>query len=250
MSIATQTANLLECFPTIWAGNPAIQTGGGLYALMAGLAVLHDQIDQQIQYTAKQARLMTATDNNLEVIASDYLGAGFGRTKILQGTNLVAEDDPSYRSRIQAQVIEEQITIKGIQERITQYVKTYAFVDAVLSKKLLGLDATGSLDAWGALDGQPVSTPPLPQITVFDIQSDPRRAAQVGLTAREFCISFFYGELDIYGWQIGRKYLGRSTFLLTPGLRVIPAPTTALDAYVNSIKAQGTKPVYADDRTS
>jgi hypothetical protein len=244
-------ANLISLFPQSWADSTAYNPAtGGLATLFGGVSATHDALLSESAYVSLQTRLLTSTDDNLEQRALDYLGAGFGRTEVLVGNNLVLETDAEYAQRIQKAIIESKVTVAGIQQLVQEYIDTYYLVDSVLNVRLLGLDVEGGLDTWGGLDGRAISTPPLPKVTVFDLQSDPAKSAIVGLTDSQFCLLFTYGGLTLNGFFAGYTYLSKTSYLADTNIRVLPPLSPGLAAFVNSIKAVGTVPVYADNRSA
>ncbi len=64
-----------------------------LDTLLNGVAWAWAWVYQLLQYVITQARISTAEDVWLDLIAADYFGSGFGRR--------VGENDDAYRLRIQ-----------------------------------------------------------------------------------------------------------------------------------------------------
>jgi hypothetical protein len=67
-------------------------------------------IYQQSQYVGLQARLQTATDNNLDLFARDYFGDSLPRHE--------DENDNTYRKRISANLLQEKSTRFGMENAL------------------------------------------------------------------------------------------------------------------------------------
>jgi hypothetical protein len=254
--LADFTSRITKLLPQSWFSDGALKPGGNTYALMNSLAVPLQTSKEQIDYVGLQKRLLTATDTNLEAIANDFFGpGGFPRGTVLVNGNFQAETDASYALRIQQAVIAGRNTLYAIQTRVQSYLNDFYQASEALNAQLLGADSAGGIDSYGALDGRPQDVPELPTVVCFDIQSNPKMAAKVGLTSGQFCVLFSYGGLTQSGFFLGRSHVSRETgggtMLLNPVIRVLPGPLTpSVGALVNSIKATGFQPVYADNRVS
>lgn len=248
------TQRLITLLPQSWFSDSALNPGGNLYALMTALALPLVASKQQIDYAMLQTRLLKATDTNLEAIAADFFGPSYGRGLQLVANNFVPETDYSFARRIQNDVIAPRNTLAAIQARVQSYINQFYLATSALNSQLLGMDTAGGLDSWGALDGRPNNLPALPQVTAFDLQSNPKLAASISLQPGQFCLLFSYGGLRTAGFFAGRSHVSRETgggtFLLNDVIHVLPAPLTpALGALVNGIKATAFQPIYADNRS-
>lgn len=259
-SLLDFTRRLTSLLPQSWFADTALLTGGNTYELMRTAANPLTFVKTQIDYATKQARLLSSTDTNIEAIGNDFFGAGYIRGNILTGTTISPEADASFSKRLSYDVVGPKNTLAAIQTRVQTYLNQFYQATVALNSSLLGLDSAGGLDTIGATDGRSNNVPVLPVVYAFDIQSNPKLATKVGLTAGQFCLLFQYGGLQKQGFFVGRSYLGREgaptnravgggTFLLSPTMKVLPgALTPAMAALVNSIKATGFQPVYADNR--
>lgn len=77
-----------------------------LDALIAGIASGLDYAKQLIDYVRLQTRIMTATDGNLDMIASDFFGLGLSRKP--------NQSDASFRARILASLFLEKTTRRSM----------------------------------------------------------------------------------------------------------------------------------------
>lgn len=102
-------SRLRQLIPANWF--PAGQTP--IYdALLTGIASALSFIYGVFAYVRLQARIATATDGFLDLIAQDYFGAGLRRG--------LGETDNSYRARIQAGIFRERGTRKAVTSILTQ----------------------------------------------------------------------------------------------------------------------------------
>lgn len=253
--LADFTQRLASLLPKSWFADTALQPGGNAYAVLNTVATPLQNLKSQVDYLNLQKRLMTATDTNLEAIAFDFFGAGYTRGTVLVNGKFQPESDASFAKRIQQDVISPRNTLASIQSRSQAYLNEFYQATVAANDQILGADAAGGLDTWGALDGRADSIPEIPTVYCFDRQSNLKMANLVGLTSGQFCVLFSYGGLSQGGFFLGRSHVSRETgggtFLLNPKVRILPGPLTpALGALVNSIKATAFQPVYADNRSA
>lgn len=241
---------MLRLFPTAWLSDSAtMDSTDPFYQVLWAYANQLSRITlNQILYQKLQTRIGSATDINLDQIAADLFGPEYRRALVLQNGALVQESDALFAARIKADAVAARGTIAAIQYKVSEYINTYYTAEVVLNTQLLGLDTAGGLDTRGGLDGRASDIPPIPAVSVFDLQSNPKLAARVGLTSSQFCVLFTYGGLTRDGFFVGRTHLGRKSHLLNVSLQVIPPLTSTLDAIVEQFKAMGTQQVYADNR--
>lgn len=141
------TRELEDLVPPSWYSPDAKISGGSFQALMAGMASMFAFVRVQIDTLKKQMRVATAIKDGLDVIAVDFFGTnpafamprklistiftsddntgfgegGFGEGGFFSttpGVGFVPEDDESYRHRIQAELLRERGTVRGITEAI------------------------------------------------------------------------------------------------------------------------------------
>lgn len=77
-----------------------------LNGLVSGLASMWSSLWLLLDYVSKQRRITTATDINLDIISSDFLGNTL--------TRRAGEQDGQYRSRIKAALFQEQGTRRAV----------------------------------------------------------------------------------------------------------------------------------------
>lgn len=97
---------LKAVLPTGWFPDDSPVADG----LLVGSASIWSWAWSFLDYVARQRRISTATDINLEVIASDFLGDGVPRRP--------RETDTSYRARIKAAIFREMGTRKAVSNAI------------------------------------------------------------------------------------------------------------------------------------
>lgn len=83
-----------------------------LDTLLSGIGAVWAQMWALLIYVARQRRIATATDINLEVIANDFLGDTLPRK--------TGESDPAYSLRIRQAIFREMGTRKAISTALTQ----------------------------------------------------------------------------------------------------------------------------------
>jgi hypothetical protein len=81
-------------------------------ALLTGLANAHAFVYSLLAYITLQARILTASDSFLDLIAGDFFGNGLQRA-----TN---QSDSSYRAQILVNMFRERATRKGLIAMLTQ----------------------------------------------------------------------------------------------------------------------------------
>lgn len=86
---------LRSALPNRWFSDASPNLGG----LLSGLGTPWAWIYDRVTYVIQQARILTATDEWLDLIAFDFLGLMFARTP--------GEPDDAYRSRIQSALFRE-----------------------------------------------------------------------------------------------------------------------------------------------
>lgn len=244
------TQRFMRCIPRAWFSDAALVLGGNTYALLNAVATAPTSIKAAMDYHKLQTRIATATDQNLEAIAQDFLGLGYPRYSLYNGKDLVPETDPQYSQRIRNNIVAPQNTLAAIQSAVTQYLNTLYIEESVSNVRLLGLDTAGGVDTWGGLDGRSKSTPNVPLCTTFDRQSNPKLSAKIGLTPGQFCVLFTYGGLNMDGFILGRTHVGMASHLLNGVINIVQPLTSSLSNIVEQTKAHGTQAVYADNRTA
>jgi hypothetical protein len=96
-------------FPTTTAGQPS--NSPVLDGVLKGYGAVWAGLWQQLQYAILQTRIATATDRFLEMLAADYLGAGFLRKP--------GETDTAFQVRIKAAIFAPEVTRTAIISRVT-----------------------------------------------------------------------------------------------------------------------------------
>lgn len=256
--LADWVSRFVGLLPKEWFSSSAITGGGVLYAFMSGELVNLPFHKTQVNYAALQTRLITATDNNLDLIANDFFGTGqFPRIPF-------TESDDSYRLRIKLAIGAPKTTIPAIQAAVDYY-----FLNQY----------------------QPPAGSPRPTALVFDAMTGPGALAQnyspggngfwylnqgtVGFLGRSSYLfnggrSPLFYELGLYPpefvvlisvpmpsdtpWFLNRDpvgFLGRSSYLVNTNDIIIysDSPDAGLKAIVDEEKAAGTIPVYASQRS-
>jgi hypothetical protein len=200
----------IELWPRGWFSDAARSPGGVAYALATGLAATLAALDSQIDSTLAAMRLFTSSGTEIDSWVEDFLGSSFPR--VVNMNTGVVESDASY--------------IYRIVRRLTLLLTTYDCVQGVVTDYVTAIGFTAAT------------------ITVFDQQTNPQLAAAVGIAPPQFCILFAYPS-NKPAWTLGTSYLGTTT-ILGGSTYTFENPLSAqFDALVRSIKAIGTKPVYA-----
>ncbi len=238
-------------FPQSWVSQQALVTNSspltngvfGSFCQSTGVGLSY--VYNLLVYAKLQMRLATATDKNLDQASLDFFS--FGGLPRAAG-----ESDASFSNRIRQQLTLPQPTLAGIQSVVTLYLQ--AFTVQNLATQVLGLDVSGALDVAGSLDGFASAIPNIPQVNVFDQQSNPYLSSQINLVPPQFCIDFMYvGYLTTDGFFLGRSHIDplvyskRETHVISTRLTVVPPLSSGLDALVNQIKAAGCQPIYANN---
>ena len=219
-----------------------------LFSAASIFAVMLAKLSKQVAYVNQQKRILSSQADNLDSIANDVFGSGnFPRRLTVNGLALVAETDPIFAARMAAAIIAPNNTLLAIQTAVQSYLTVGYAAAVALNAQVLGLDTAGGLDTWGALDGRSSTLPPIPACSVFDIQSNPALATSVGLIAGDFCVLFTYGGLNAAGMFLNYAKLNFA-YLVPDKLQIIPPLNSALAGIVQSTKAQGMRPIYADNR--
>ena len=239
---------MLSLVPGPWSNDIAKSSPGMLFSAASIYAVMLAKLGKQTTYVNQQKRILNAQADNLDAIANDVFGPGnFPRRLTVNGTALVAETDPIFSVRLAAAIIAPNNTILAVQNAVQSYLTAGYAAAVALNAQVLGLDTAGGLDTWGALDGRPNTLPPIPVCSVFDIQSNPTLSASVGLIAGDFCVLFTYGGLNAQGMFLNYAKLNFA-YLVPDKLQIIPPLNSALAGIVQATKAQGMRPIYADNR--
>jgi len=209
--------NILDLLPHPWTGDIA-KKNGVLFGLAQALGFAVSVMQGLIQYVKPQTRIATATDTNLESIATDFLqlpSALFNRLQIFTSGSFEPETDAAYSARIRAEIIAPENTLDAITRVVNEYLTEYP-------------------------DG---ST----SVTVFDYMSDPSLFTSLSVprgqaifvievvypTRNEDANLFFLGQGD---------YIGQSTYVA--GGQNLPAPYTPdalLSQAVDAVRGCGTK---------
>jgi hypothetical protein len=234
-------ARLRALIPTIWFGNNAtVKTGipatNGIQlsiteGLGSGLAFNY----QQIQYARLQTRLATTTDTNLDQASLDYFAGALPRN--------LGESDSAYSTRIRLQIVSPLGTIPAITNAVKAYLNYNPGALQASIYQLFGLSTQGGLGTRGGLIAFTPAAIIVPQVYVFDQQSDPILSAKLGVAPPQFCVLLLYNAGKASGFFAGRSFAGRD-YLVNAKLQLGPALTTALDTIVRATKAEGTIPLY------
>lgn len=107
------TNRLLENFPRQWSSDTAREPGGVLHSLFKALAGPIDVLTKQVLFTFNGCRILTATEDGLDAIATDFFGNGLKRSP--------GESDDLYRQRIIIHLLAERVTVNGISRAIEIY---------------------------------------------------------------------------------------------------------------------------------
>lgn len=83
-----------------------------------------------------------------------------------------------------------------------------------------------------------------PTVLVYDLQSDPTRAAAAGLVMFQFAIDISYQILASSVFFANRTYLGRKSYVINPGSVDNTPPSDLLKAEVDAVRAANTEPVW------
>jgi hypothetical protein len=103
-------ARLKAVLPRGWVGDPG--STPVLDGLLAGIASIWVSMWALLSYVEAQRRIATATDINLDIIASDFLGTTLSRRP--------GEADAAYSSRIRASIFQEMGTRQAISDALTR----------------------------------------------------------------------------------------------------------------------------------
>lgn len=241
--------NLFAVFPVPWAGDPAYNSTGTLFALASVYAYSIAKLRAATTYTNAQKRISTAFGDNLDAISNDIFGPNvFPRRYVVAGLNIVREADGSFRTRILAAIVAPNNTLVAIQNAVASYLVTGYAADVAANVQTIGLDATGGLDSRGALDGVSSTVPVIPSVLVYDLQSNPVLSARSNLQPGQFVVGFYYGGLTFSGLFLDYSRLDYS-YMILPASKII-TPPIGVSKLVNSVKATGMQPVYVDNRTT
>lgn len=80
--------------------------------ILTGFATIWSNLWQMFRYISLQKRIATATDINLDIISTDYLGTTLPRRS--------GEGDDSYRARIRATIFQPKATRKALSDALAQ----------------------------------------------------------------------------------------------------------------------------------
>jgi hypothetical protein len=97
---------LIFLFPYPWLADNARTIGGIAYAVFLSIGTELNYISQQMYYAWTACRLQTATNGALDLFAMDYFGNNLPRQP--------GESDDAYRIRIQALLLQPQVTREAI----------------------------------------------------------------------------------------------------------------------------------------
>jgi hypothetical protein len=104
------TDKLLALLPSRWFSDSAKAPGGILYAILNSFAAGLDYISDGMVYVRLQTRILTATDTNLDNIATDFFGTSLVRRS--------GESDGSFRNRIIYSLFPEKATRRGVKKAV------------------------------------------------------------------------------------------------------------------------------------
>lgn len=99
---------LRALLPTSWFPDDAPV----LSALLTGLGAAWEAGYAQVAYVRRQLRLATATGDNLDVIALDYLGDRISRRD--------GETDDRFRARVKLEVLRPRVTRQALSDRLEE----------------------------------------------------------------------------------------------------------------------------------
>ncbi len=221
-SIPTQEISfaqyVLDLLPHPWTSDVAKVAGGVLYSLARALGISISLMNQLIAYVQPQTRIATATDTNLELIATDFLqlpSGLFNRLQVFEGGQFEPESDAAYSARIRAEIIAAENTLAAVQRVVTEYFTSYPD------------GSTG--------------------VNVFDYMSNPTLFTSLGVPRGQaiFVIEIEYpsanGESGLF--YLGQDdFVGQTTYVTGgQGLPTPFAPYTLLQQAVDSVRAAGSK---------
>jgi hypothetical protein len=211
---------ILNLLPWPWTSDVAKANGGKLYGLAQALGLAFSLMNGLIAYVKPQTRIATATDTNLEAIATDYLALPSGlfvRPQEFIGGEFVPESDSDYSAAIRAKIIAKVNTIAAIQTVVEEY---------------FALNPDGS-----------------ESVTVFDYMTNPSLFTSLGVPRNQsiFVIQIEYppsNETD--GFFLGQNdYLGQTTWLGSGQNQPTPfSPYPLLEQAVNDVRLAGSKPYW------
>lgn len=233
--------------PRSWVGQQALLPGDPTWTLLRALMDAWVTNRGALDYVKLQTRLRTATGDNLELIADDFLG-DFPRIMQL---GLARESDQSYIYRIIQAVIGPKNTLAALTAALNNYFILLAAVGASTLDRL-GLDVgVGGLDTGGGLDiadiELAISLQPRREAVVFDMTSDPVRGAAIGLTDRQFCVFLGSGVPASGGFYLKYAYLSFDALAAHRNFTVLgDAPDPYVKSIVDHTRAAGFQPVYAE----
>jgi hypothetical protein len=152
--------SLTDLISRLWAVLPKrwfAEQSPNLEALLTGIATPGVGLYNLITYVISQTRLMTATDDWLDLISNDYFGFNLARKS--------NEGDSPYRSRIQAALRREAATRSAVSDGLADLIGiqpvifepancadagSYGVMDGNLQIPSTGM-AYGQVGGWGSL---------------------------------------------------------------------------------------------------
>lgn len=234
LSEANYVLEMQGLWPTGW-----IDPNGKNALVIAGtLSSLIYQLGQQVAQITSGQRLGSSAGALVDSWAKDFFGDTLPRYR--------NEPDASYIARIESELTSDNTTLAAIASKVRAFLVLQATYN---QQQVFALDTSGGMDTYGGLDDAGTSTV-VPTVTAFDWQSDPDRSALIGLGHGQVCVLFTYPGVTKTGFFVGESHLGQgASYLLTSQIRIVGAPSAAIDAYVQSVVALGIQVVYADNRT-
>gem|GEM_PF-6332877 len=207
---------LVVNFPKRWAGSAAFtppsgentQDAGFLYSLLYSVASAGLAFLMTLfAYVRLQTRLATTTDQYADLASIDFFKGRLPRNR--------GEQDPSFTTRIREAIVAPTGTMAAVKAAVLAYFNAnpepqYVFID------------------------------------VFDLQSDPIRAAYYGLTDAQFAIVAYYEPDNSSSWFLGQSFLDQNTFLAVTGAftKSETPPYPALGVAVGNVKDWCYRPIY------
>jgi hypothetical protein len=208
LSQAGYASALKEMYPTRWLKDAPIADD-----LFSSEGAVFSAVDLQAQKTLAAMRLYSCEGSQIDSWAADYLG-DFPR---YQSEPHTIAGDSHYRARIVVALITPNCTLNAIQSKVQSYI-----------------------------DGNPSAQQGT--VLVFDLQSNPTLAAQVGIVDGDgkFCILLPSTTNHNFAFFVNRSYLDRNSFLIALNEASVATNVDPnIIAIVNRAKMGGYRPVYA-----
>jgi hypothetical protein len=209
LSQAGYASSVKGLYPTNWLANESPIADD----LCSSIGIVFAAVDQQEQKALAAMRIYTCEDVQLDSWAQDFLG-DFPR---YQSEPYTLEGDNHYRARIIVALITPNCTLNAIQSKVQAYI-----------------------------DGNPAAQQGT--VIVFDLQSNPTLAAQVGIVDGDgkFCVLLPSTTNHALAFFVNRSYLNRNSYLIALGEASVATDVDPnIIDIVNRTKVGGYRPIYA-----